>query len=249
MNTLVTVITPTTGSPLLKAALESVARQNYPNVQHLVVIDGKERAKDARRLLRNRPVDIIELPYPTGADGHLGHRIYGGATYVAKGDFICFLDEDNWMDEDHIESLVRLIQNGHDWAYSLRKIVDTKGEFVCFDNCESLGKWPSIISDDDFFIDVNCFMLSKEWALRASPIWYRRCDEPDGIQVDRMLSMVLRQDAPHFECNYQYTLNYRAGSTERSVKPDFFIKGNKAMAERYNGKLPWSPWERILQPL
>ena len=43
------------------------------------------------------PIDRrIELPYPTGLDGFQGHRIYGGAPYLARGDLICFLDEDNW---------------------------------------------------------------------------------------------------------------------------------------------------------
>ena len=244
MSTLVTVITPTTGNPMLKDALDGVAGQTYPNIQHLVVIDGEERAKAARRLISKRSVDIIELPYATGADGYLGHRIYGGTIYLAKGGLLCFLDEDNWMDEGHIESLVQVIEQGNQWAFSLRKIVDQKGEFVCPDNCESLGKWPSIIGGDDYMIDVNCFMLPKELALQLSPIWHRPCNEPFGIQADRALTASLRESAPQFDCNYRYTLNYRAGSTDHSVKPDFFINGNRVMQERFGGELPWSPLAR-----
>jgi hypothetical protein len=98
------------------------------------------------------------------------HRIYGAAPYLAKGDLICFLDEDNWMDEIHVESLVDVLRKGHQWAFSLRKIVDQQGKFICLDNCESLGKWPSILSPDDYLLDVNCFMLSKQLAVDLSPI-------------------------------------------------------------------------------
>lgn len=87
MDPLVTVITPTTGNPLLEA-LESVARQTYQPIQHLVIIDGSERSPAARRLISTRSIDVIELPYPTGLDGFQGHRICGAAPCLARGDLI-----------------------------------------------------------------------------------------------------------------------------------------------------------------
>jgi hypothetical protein len=62
VDPLVTVITPTTGNPLLEAVLESVARQTYQPIQHLVIIDGSERSPAARRLISTRSIDVIELP-------------------------------------------------------------------------------------------------------------------------------------------------------------------------------------------
>ena len=43
------------------------------------------------------------------------------------------------MDEIHVESLVDVLRKGHQWAFSLRRIVDQEGKFICLDNCELLG--------------------------------------------------------------------------------------------------------------
>jgi glycosyltransferase involved in cell wall biosynthesis len=143
MKPLVTVITPTTGAPYLRQAIESVKNQTYDKIQHLVVFDGQPKGRVIAK--ENPHIDIIDLPYPTGTDRFNGHRIYGASVYLAKGDLVCFLDEDNYYDYTHIESLVDVIQRGNDWAYSLRKIVDKDGNHVCLDDCESLGKYMDIL--------------------------------------------------------------------------------------------------------
>ena len=108
------------------------------------------------------------------------------------------------------------------------------------DNCESLGKWPSILSPDDYLVDVNCFMLSKQLAVNVSPICHRKFRQPGVLEIDRMLVRVLRQNAPRFESSYLYSMNYRVGSTPRSVQASFFLDGNRRMEERFQGQLPWS---------
>ena len=137
---LVTVVTPTTGNLCAFRAIESVAVQSYKPIQHLIVIDNPEAPSDIIRRIREYKVDVIELPYATGKDRFNGHRIYGASAFLGKGDYFCFLDEDNWFDLDHIASLVEVISRGFAWAYSFRKIVDTEGNFICNDDCESLGK-------------------------------------------------------------------------------------------------------------
>ena len=236
MKPLVTVITPTTGAPYLRQAIESVKNQTYDNIQHLVVVDGQPKG---RVIAKEYPhIDIIDLPYPTGTDRFNGHRIYGASVYLAKGDLVCFLDEDNYYDYTHIESLVDVIQRGNDWAYSLRKIVDKDGNHVCLDDCESLGKWESCIGD--YFVDVGCFFLPKMIAIQTSPIWYRKAREPGVPEVDRMLTHVLRNNNLKYDTNANYSLNYRTGNTQLSVQSEFFLQGNKKMLKKYNGDLPWT---------
>lgn len=235
MKPLVTVITPTTGAPYLRQAIESVKNQTYDNIQHLVVVDGQPKG---RVIAREYPhIDLIDLPYPTGTDRFNGHRIYGASVYLAKGDLVCFLDEDNYYDSNHIESLVEVMQKPNDWAFSLRKIVDKDNNYVCNDDCESLGKWESCIGD--YFVDVGCFFLPKLMAIQLSPIWYRKAREPGVPEVDRMLTHVLRNNNLKFDTNGQYTLNYRTGNTQLSVQSEFFINGNEMMNKKYNGELPW----------
>ncbi|CFX08674.1 Glycosyltransferase [Candidatus Filomicrobium marinum] len=247
MTLLVTVITPTTGCSLLARAMASVAAQSYKPIQHMVVIDGAECGAPARSIIAGRPVDVIELPYATGRDKFNGHRIYGAGTFLCRGDVVCFLDEDNWMDRDHIESLVNVLMKGNEWAYSLRKIVDQDGNLVCFDNCESLGKWPSVLSDRDYLVDVNCFMLPKVLALKLTPLWYRKARTPGVSEVDRVLTKVLREKTQRFDSNYRYSLNYCAGRTSTSVRASFFLKGNAVMERRFPMGLPWSPLSKATQ--
>lgn len=238
MKPTVTVITPTTGAHYLKQALESVQAQTYPNIQHLVVVDGDY--PKAREILKDFPnADVINLPYATGADRFNGHRIYGAATYLCKGDYLCFLDEDNWLDPDHVESLMNVIGAGYQWAFSFRKIIDNDGSYICNDDCESLGKWHSCLNEQDFFLDVGCYFLPKDIALQLTPIWYRKGRDPGVIEVDRMLCQVLRQNNLSCDSNYKYSLNYRTGNTQYSVKKEFFLHHNELMKNEYGGVLPW----------
>ena len=236
MTPLVTIITATTCTPYLRQNVNSVLAQTYPNVQHLVVVDGRHHTD---KLDYDIDADLIVLPYATGTEQYNGHRIYGAMTYVAKGDYIIYLDEDNWIEPNHVQSLVnRLIDKPNAFGCSLRKITDMEGTFICNDDCESLGNWKSIIND--YFVDVNCFFLPKRIALQLTPVWYRRARHPeDQPEVDRALTSVLKHN--NIECcvTGQYTVNYRAGNRADSVKPEFFLRGNEHMRKIYDGKLPW----------
>lgn len=238
MKPLVTIITPTTGNKQLYRAVLSVEEQTYDNIQHLVVIDGPDGRDAAMNILEGSQADIIQLPYATGKDQYNGHRIYGAMTFVAKGEYLIFLDEDNWFEPEHVEKLVEQIQQGNQWAYSLRKIVDQDGTYICNDDCESLGKWTSIINDK--FIDLNCFMIHKKDALQFAPLWYRRARHPlDQPEVDRLLSAFMMQNFTRFDTSGLYTVNYRVAARADSVQDVFFIKGNEAMNMKMNGEYPW----------
>ncbi len=163
---LVSVITPTTGNPLLKKALQSVQDQDYDNIEHLIVIDGKEREEKAQNILSEmqliKPTHIMSLPYPTGKNRYNGHRIYGSSCYIANGDYLIFLDEDNWFEPFHVSSLVEsILQDQLDWAYALRNIVDEQGQFIAHDDCESLGKWPAY-NEQYHHVDTSCYCLKKK---------------------------------------------------------------------------------------
>jgi hypothetical protein len=238
-NPLVTVITATTGSNYLYEALLSVKKQTYKNIEHYVVVDGVERKKEALKILKSFPdVKLLVLPYATGKDNYNGHRIYGAGTYLSNGSYLSFLDEDNYYEPDHIQNCVNLVSQGYDWVYSLRNIIDKDSNFICEDNCESLGKWKSVLNDN--FVDVGCWFLSKASALMVTPLWYRRARHPqEQPEVDRIITSTLIQHAQKYECTKKYTLNYRVGNRIDSVQKEFFEKGNQAMLEQHGGELPW----------
>ncbi len=243
----VSVITATTGGVRLADCIDSVRNQTYKNIEHYVIVDGSDRWKQTSEILNAMEFPngnnefVIVLPHATGLNRFNGHRIYGGFSFLTNGDYITWLDDDNEFTPNHIESLVKITQEKQlDWAYSLRQIVDSKGEFICNDDCENLGKYKSVLNDH--FVDVSCFFVRRELAVNIAPIWYRQARPPNGMmEVDRALTAVLlhEQNKLKFDSNNDYTVKYRVGSTGISVQTDFFINGNAEMLKRYAGKLPW----------
>lgn len=238
MNPLVTVITATTGNNQLYDALKSVSKQTYNRIEHIVVIDKPEKTKYVHDMAQDFQCIVVNAPYNTGHSGYNGHRIYGAFSYLVNGDYLCFLDEDNWFEENHVESLVKTLREDNQWAYALRKIVTQDGTYICNDDCESLGKWTSVLNDN--FVDVNCFMIPKMAAIAFSPYWYRRARHPqEQPEVDRLLSAFMMQNFKKFDTNGSYSVNYRVASRNDSVQGGFFLLGNEKMNYKMNGEYPW----------
>jgi glycosyltransferase involved in cell wall biosynthesis len=244
----VTVITATVGNPRLRDNLASVSAQDHEDVEHLVIVDGPERYEDVEYEIEKagdlRSLNLVKLPYPVGTNGWNGHRMYAAGPFLANGDFVMWLDDDNTLEPDHISSLLSVIKEKKlDWAYSFRNIVDKNGEFLCQDNCESLGKWASVMHEKDFFIDVNCYFVPTKIAIHLGPAWYRRFRQPGQPEVDRVLSATLMQNGLKFDTTYRYTVNYTVGNTKNSVQKEFFDRGNKEMLRRHPDGLPWKVME------
>jgi hypothetical protein len=236
----VTVITPSVGSPHLRRAIASVQAQTYPYLHHLVVADGPEcheRVQACMPSESHRQLDFLALPYNVGGNGFLGHRVYGAAPFLANNRYVAFLDEDNWFEPDHVASLMaKITAEGLVWAYALRKIVDADGRYICNDDCESLGQWPTW-NKAGHLVDTSCYMLRRDVALLANTIWYRRFRDEEN--PDFALCRKLLRDYPRCGTNGRYSVNYRVGSSRESVQTGFFIRGNEVTQQRYGEHLPW----------
>lgn len=243
MSRSVVIITPTTGSKDLTACLESVHEQTYKNVRHLVVVDGLDYYTHALdELGAYYGADQLILPTNVGGNGWYGHKIYAAVPYLVDEDVVMFLDQDNWLMPDHVETMINTLDKGADWAYSLRVIRDKNGEFLCYDNCESLGKWPAWTShvqgETYYHIDTSCYAVPREILVRGvCGAWYGKWGQ------DRKFFSILKQHFPNFEYTGKHTVNYRLAGNEGSVKPEFFIEGNKVMEKHYKplfyNMFPW----------
>jgi hypothetical protein len=132
-----------------------------------------------------------------------------------------------------------IIEHNLDWAYALRKIVDTDGAFITNDECESLGIWKACIGDFRH-VDTSCYLLKRMDALSLSPIWYKQfrggsTPTPDAIICNKLVDYNTSFGTPGL-----YSVNYRLGGSERSVRKDFFMQGNEAMRQRYPQGFPWA---------
>ena len=229
-----TVIIPTTGSPELKQAIESVLNQTYENVTCYVVCDGEENYGKVSNIVREfgSKIKLASLPINVGAKGFYGHRVYAAFTHLINTDYVLYLDQDNWFGDRHVKECVDTIEARNlDWCYSLRQIRRKSGEFITFDDCESLGKWPTYHGVNH--IDTNCYCIKTSIAVKLASAWH------GGWGQDRVFLGTIAQHFPKWDCTNEYTVNYRVDGGKGSVTADFFLNGNEVMNKKYDGKYPW----------
>lgn len=230
-----TVIVPTTGNPLLKDAISSVLDQTYHSDCY-VVVDGSDFFEKANEIIKefdqNPRLKVCYLPTNVGKNGFYGHRVYAGFTHLINTDFVLYLDQDNWLEKDHVDSCVSFINtNKLDWCYSLRKIYKNN-DFVCKDDCESLGIWPSYMGYHH--IDTNTFCLSTKFAIKCASYWH------GGWGQDRtFFNIIKEQNGAKWGCTGLYSVNYRVGGNAGSVDESFFLIGNQKIREVFSGGYPW----------
>jgi hypothetical protein len=99
---LVTVITAAYRRPI-QPVIDSVREQSYPNIEHLVVVDDHV-------LVTCEGAKVVHLGRNWQAVAeHWGAipRAVGG--YLAHGELVCYLDDDNAYLPHHVETLVWLL--------------------------------------------------------------------------------------------------------------------------------------------
>jgi len=243
------VITPTIGKETLADAIDSVQSQTYDNLRHLLVCDGLSSfpnvmsgSKEEKYLNPSKKIEVSLLANNVGGHGFYGHRVYAAFSHLVDDDYVLFLDEDNFYEPTHVESLIEAIEiNKWDWAYSLRKIVDVKGNYLLADNCESLGRWPvwcSLANDPNFLVDTSSFCFKTSFLKEYGHHWHW------GWGADRrFLQIVASQTKPEtWGTSGLHTLNYRLDGNPNSVTKEFFEQGNQKYKEYYasiNHDLPW----------
>lgn len=248
MKMKVAVVTPTIGSEHLIKCVESVDKQTYPDILHYVFIDGREyRSSVHTKVMGASKLRFVDLEDNVGK-GWYGHRVYAACSFLVNADVIIYLDEDNWIEPNHVQTIVDKLKEGNDWVYSLRKIVSKEGEFLCEDNCESLGKWPVFFDKNVHHIDTSCFGIKRDIAVRIGHAWYGQWG------ADRQFFGALKTHFPRYECTNHHTVNYRLDGNDNSVKPEFFEQGNATNQMNYNGNFPWktnsvSHWSPVPQAI
>lgn len=126
---LVSVITGTwQRHDLLLEAIETVRQQTYPNIEHVIVSDGPDPGLLPPRVMVFRPNG---LPHVEQRFVECGRHWSGFlaasqsavpfqvAQWLARGDLLMWLADDERMTPDHIESLVDLLEaTNSDFVYS-----------------------------------------------------------------------------------------------------------------------------------
>lgn len=229
------VITPTTGGKYLEKCIESVQKSTLPNIEHWIVVDGKELEAKVDLVLSKfegkHPVVKFVLPKNVGYGGWNGHRVYGSVPFLIDADYIAYLDDDNVVSQTQYADLLReIVKTKSKWGYCLRYLMDSEGNRVGEDNCESLGGISHTVEGPGaYLIDTSCYLLDRDLAIMAGPIWNAKFRDSRGRpEPDRELCKTLLASAPYSVVR-KHHLGYRLGSTSLSVKPEFFYFGNQTM--------------------
>lgn len=220
-----TVIIPTIGNLTVKEAIASVTAQTIEVNSH-VFVDGP-RIIDPWLLEEATYItELAECTGKVGEENFWGHRSYSASPHLTNSDYVLFLDDDNWYEPNHVESLVELCErNDLHFAFSRRKIVDPDGKYICDDNCESLGfipVWNDLVRG--FHVDTSAYCFRRDFLIKTSHFWH------GGYAQDRkFFAIASGLKNVRYGTTNQATLNYRLGSTETSASENFFLKGNDRM--------------------
>lgn len=233
----VAVVTPTIGTDKFEKCVKSVQEQTYENLTHYIFLDGQEKFDLAQPAIYNhsgkRTIKTVALQENVGK-GWYGHRVYAACPFLVNADIICYLDEDNWFEPEHVETLVKVLEdkNVH-WAYSLRKIYDKNANYLCEDNCESLGKWPAYVNSEVFHVDTSSYAVRREMIMPLTHAWYAQWG------ADRVFFGAMRKYLPNYKCTGKHTMCYRLDGNPNSVNEEFFRVGNTMMKNKFPNGFPW----------
>ena len=178
MSELVSVITGTWGRPrtILEAAIPSVAAQAYQPIEHLIVTDGRDEELNKVLLAEGYDFDgqyrrLVNLgrnwtvPFANGSNAAIARQV---GTYLAGGDIIGCLDDDDLWDPEHV-------------AQMAATFAETGADVVCSD-FTYLDKGVRAGAPHTGSVGTSTFMYRPEVVARAGS-WL-----PDGYCCDGNLA-------------------------------------------------------------
>jgi len=232
----ITVVTSSIGRPELRQCIESVRSQTI-KVKHSVYVNGPKYHEKAREVLKDfEEVQAIYLPEETGdyGFGYSMAGVFAAAPFLTNSDWVFFLNDDDFYDPNHIESVMRLVEeNDLKWAYSLRRIVDINGSTICDDDWCSLGHWP-IRGTDEYLVDNSCYAVSRKLAQKLALAWTTL-----PIVADRCFLMALKESGENSGCTGLSTVNYRIGTGTATDDPEIYLKCAENIRSELTEPFPW----------
>ena len=228
------VVTVTNGKRPFELAncIASVKAQTYPCTHYILCDQNFNKFAELKRLYPD--VLMCYWDAKIGGNGYAGQRWLAAAPQLITEDVTFFCNDDDWYSPDHVKSIMDRIDEGYDWAYSLRSVHDKEGNFLFDDNCEALGELHDTWNIPGHrFVDWCMWGMKTEYLKQLAILLNR----PDPT-VDRQFYQAATRIVPKFASTNKHTFHFRMGGS-CGVQPEFFIEGNKRILEKFDGKLPW----------
>ena len=228
------VVTVTNGKRQgeLANCIASVKAQTYPCTHYILCDQDFNKFAELKRLYPD--VLMCYWDAKIGGNGYAGQRWLAGAPQLITEDVTFFCNDDDWYSPDHVKSIMDRIDEGYDWAYSLRSVHDKEGNFLFDDNCEALVELHDTWNIPGHrFVDWCMWGMKTEYLKQLAILLNR----PDPT-VDRQFYQAATRIVPKFASTNKHTFHFRMGGS-CGIQPEFFIEGNKRILEKFDGKLPW----------
>jgi len=208
-NSLAIVIVTTCRESLLRS-VRSVFRQQFRGYLQILIgvdCDPHHRLDTLRSTLvaecpSHITISLINLGYSTSRRHGGPHAsFYGGSlrsalTLLADSEIVMYLDDDDWLAEDHCAAILRAIE-GKKWAFSHSIYADgNSGRGLCVDEIESVGVDRGIYAKEfGGFVRPSGLAINKLQLLHIVHLW--ACSPfPSGDGEDRLVFAKLREE-PH----------------------------------------------------
>lgn len=163
MDLFASVITPTLGRPELERMLESLLAQDLADWEAVVVDDGDGSGIELARRVGDSRIRAV----PSPGTGQVDAR--NAAIALARGELICWLDDDDWWDDPaHLSALSIELEPGR-FAY--------RGGWVVFDDG----------TREEFDLDATADSLRRNNTILTSSIAYPRAMHRRLGMLDREL--------------------------------------------------------------
>lgn len=202
LGPLVSVIIRTRGRPELSEALHSVAAQTYSGIE-IVVVDAQGRGELTLEKAPSRfPLRIISAGYPLGRSAAANRGLD-----AAQGEYLIFLDDDDWFEPDHIAGLVEILEreSGIMAAYAgvrcVRRLTEDRWETVQIYN----DPFDAARLRLENFIPINALLFRRAALFSAPPC---RFDESLDLYEDWDFWLQLLQHGG-FQHRTALSANYR----------------------------------------
>jgi glycosyltransferase involved in cell wall biosynthesis len=145
---LVSVLIPTYNRPLyLRAALDSVVRQDYSNLEIFVIRDGGEDVRDVVESFGDARIVFIDRKANRGIPFTLNE-----ALARARGKYICYLGDDDLYYSHHVGTLVNALENETDCGVAYGDLYRTYCRIQPDGTREILSKVLEVSRDFDRFV-------------------------------------------------------------------------------------------------
>ena len=183
----ITVITPTTGKPSLSRLIDSLEIQTE-SYWHLLIWDDVRdpRARDPESY-RNDTTHSLQLPGRAVQGAAAGSALRAVGLMAANTPYVTFADDDVWFDKTHFTELLTAI-DGHNWAYTMRRIFSPAGNFIGVDRFESIGDDSDLPYD---LVDNSSNMFTRQFGVAAAHLYRETQDYND----DRLMYAFLKKHA------------------------------------------------------